>query len=57
LGYNEVDESGKPDTVVRSKKGNGGFNFTVGGDVSKYKTLKEYDSVQKTLPGIKEMPG
>jgi len=50
LGYNETDESQNPDTVIKSKKNKGGFNFTVGGDVSNYKTLKEYDSVQKTLP-------
>ena len=50
LGYNEVDESKKHDSVVRSKNNKSGFNFTVGGDVSNYKTLKEYDSVQKTLP-------
>ena len=49
LGYNEADENKKPDTIVRTKS-KGGFNFTVGGDVSNYKTLKEYDSVQKTLP-------
>ena len=50
LGYNEIEESQKPDTVIRSKNNKSGFNFTVGGDVSKYKTLEEYDSVQKALP-------
>ena len=50
LGYTEIDESNDHDTVVRSKNNKGGFNFTVWGDGSRYKTLKEYDSVQKTLP-------
>jgi len=53
LGYKEVDENNIHDSVVRSKNSKSGFNFTVGGDVSRYKTLKEYDSVQKALPGNK----
>jgi len=53
LGYKEVDESNKHDSAVRSRNNKSGFNFTVGGDVSNYKTLKEYDSVQKALPGNK----
>lgn len=57
LGYNEADKSKKPDTVVRAKKRKGGFSFNPGSDVNKYKTLKEYDSVQKTLPENKRDAG
>ena len=54
LGYNEAEESQKPDSLVKKWKG---FNFTYGGDVSNYKTLKEYDSVQKALPENKRDGG
>ena len=57
LGYNEADKNKKPDSIIRSKKGNTGINFTFGGDASNYKTLKEYDSVQKTLPENKRDAG
>jgi len=57
LGYNEADKNKKPDSIIRSKKGNNGINFTFGGDASNYKTLKEYDSVQKTLPENKRDAG
>ena len=57
LGYKGADESKKPDSVASPKKNKGGFSFNPGSDVNKYKTLKEYDSVQKTLPENKQDAG
>ena len=56
LGYKEVNETKKPDSV-KTKVKKGGFNFNFGGDVSNYETIKEYDSVQKTLPKNKRDAG
>lgn len=56
LGYNEVKEKKRPDSIVRSKKKNG-FSYSFGNDVSDYKTLKEYDSVQNALPENKRDAG
>jgi hypothetical protein len=39
------------------KKRKAGFSYSLGSDVSNYKTLKEYDSVQKTLPENKRDAG
>ena len=50
LGYKEANDKKRPDTVIGSKSKNGGFSFSLGGDESNYKTVKEYDSVQKALP-------
>jgi hypothetical protein len=57
LGYKEANDNKRPDTVIRSKSKKGGFSFSFGGDESKYKTVKEYDSVQKTLPENKRDAG
>jgi Protein of unknown function (DUF3667) len=57
LGYNEADESKKPYSVVKSKKKKSGFSYSFVSDVSNYKTLREYDSVQKTLPENKRDAG
>ena len=57
LGYTGAGENKRPDSLVRSKSKKGGFNFSFWGDVSDYKTLKEYDSVQKTLPKNKRDAG
>jgi len=57
LGYNERDKSKKPDSVIKAKRSKGGFNFNLGSDVSNYKTLKDYDSVQAILPENKRDAG
>jgi len=57
LGYKEADENKKPDSVVRAKNKKNGFSYSLSSDVSNYKTLKEYDSVQKTLPANKRDAG
>jgi len=57
LGYKDTIDIRKPDPVVISKKKKSGFSYTLGSDVSKYKTLKEYDSVQNTLPKGKRDAG
>jgi hypothetical protein len=57
LGYKEAEEHKRPDSLIRSKSKKGGFNFNFGGDVSNYKTLKEYDSVQNALPKNKRDAG
>ena len=57
LGYKDTIETRKPDPVVISKKTKSGFSYSLGSDVSNYKTLKEYDSVQNTLPKSKRDAG
>jgi hypothetical protein len=57
LGYKEANDNKRPDTVIRSKSKNAWFSFSLGGDESNYKTVKEYDSVQKTLPENKRDAG
>jgi len=57
LGYKDTNEIKKPDSVINYKNKKGGFSYSIGGDVSNYKTLKEYDSVQKTLPKNKRDAG
>jgi len=57
LGYKDTTETAKPDSVVRYKNKKGGFSYSLGSDVSNYKTLREYDSVQKTLPENKRDAG
>ena len=57
LGYKEGNDNKRPDTVIRSKSKKGGFSFSLGGNESNYKTLREYDSVQKTLPVDKRDAG
>lgn len=58
LGYKEVNENKTPDSIVKNKKSKGGFNFSFSGeDPEDYKTLKEYDSVQSTLPKDKRDGG
>ena len=56
LGYKDVNESKTPDSIVRNKGSKGGFNLNFSGEVA-YKTLKEYDSVQSTLPKDKRDAG
>lgn len=58
MGYKDDTVKNSSDTSVY-KKGNknGGFNFSVGSDVSKYSSVKEYDSVQKSLPENKRDAG
>ena len=56
LGYNDVNENKAPDSMLETKSKKGGFSVDMG-DASKYKTLKEYDSVQKTLPENKRDAG
>jgi len=57
LGYKDTNEIRKPDSVVKSKIKKSGFSYSLGSDVSNYKTLKEYDSVQNTLPKSKRDGG
>ncbi|HEU5167221.1 MAG TPA: DUF3667 domain-containing protein [Chitinophagaceae bacterium] len=57
LGYNKVNEIKTPDSVIKTKNKKGGFSFNMGSDVSNYKTLREYDSVQSTLPKNKRDAG
>jgi hypothetical protein len=57
LGYKEAAEKKRPDSLIRSKSKKGGFNFNFGSDVSNYKSLEEYDSVQNTLPKNKRDAG
>jgi hypothetical protein len=57
LGYKEAEENKRPDSLVRSKSKKGGLNFNFGSDVSDYKNLKEYDSVQNALPRNKRDAG
>lgn len=57
LGYKDVSESKTPDSIVKSKVSKSGVNFNFGSDISNYETLKEYDSVQKTLPKNKRDAG
>ena len=57
LGYNEVNETRKPDSVVNTRSKKGAFNFNLGSDVGNYKTLREYDSVQNALPKNKRDAG
>lgn len=57
LGYKETNKNKKEDSVVKLRNKNGGFNFNFGGEVSNYKTLREYDSVQKILPQDKRDAG
>ena len=57
LGYKDSNENKTPDSIVKNKASKSGVNFNFGGDVSNYKTLKEYDSVQKTLPKNKRDGG
>ncbi|HMK16786.1 MAG TPA: DUF3667 domain-containing protein [Chitinophagaceae bacterium] len=57
LGYKEATNIKRPDSIVKSKSKKGGFAFSLGGDESNYKTVKEYDSVQKTLPENKRDAG
>ena len=56
LGYDEKKEIKTADSVTEDEDPEGGFNFNFKGD-SKYKTLKEYDSVQSSLPGNKRDAG
>ena len=48
------EEDNDIDTVSGNK---GGIKFSFGRDTSKYSTLREYDSVQKTLPESKKDAG
>jgi len=57
LGYKDTNEIKKPDSVIKYKSKKGGFSYSFGSDVSNYKTLREYDSVQKTLPENKRDAG
>jgi len=57
LGYKDVNENKKPDSIVKNKGSKGGLNFNFGGDVSNYKTLREYDSAQNALPKNKRDAG
>jgi hypothetical protein len=57
LGYKDTIEIRKPEPVVVSKKKKSGISYSLGGDVSNYKTLKEYDSVQNALPKSKRDAG
>jgi hypothetical protein len=57
LGYNEVNEIRIPDSILETKSKKGGFSVNMGRDVSNYKTLREYDSVQNTLPKNKRDAG
>jgi hypothetical protein len=57
LGYNDVKENKTIDSIIKNKNSKSGVNFNFGSDVSNYKTLKEYDSVQKTLPENKRDAG
>ena len=56
LGYKDVAENQKPDTIDEDDDPEKGFNFNFRGDAT-YKTLKEYDSVQNTLPKNKRDKG
>src|SRR4030095_9271197 len=51
------NESETPDSIVKNKYSKGGVNFNFGSDISNYKTLREYDSVQKILPKNKRDAG
>ena len=51
LGYKEPK---KTDTLFANK---GGIQFKLGRDISKYKSLKEYDSIQNSLPKDKRDAG
>ena len=57
LGYKDVNENRTPDSIVKSKISKSGVNFKLGSDISNYKNLTEYDSVQKTLPENKRDAG
>lgn len=57
LGYKDTTEIKKPDSIVKSKASKGGFNFSFGGEVNNYKTLREYDSAQNVLPKNKRDGG
>jgi len=57
LGYKDVNEKKLPDSIVKNKNSKGALNFNFGGDVSNYKTLREYDSVQNSLPKNKRDAG
>ncbi len=57
LGYKEENENRTSDSTFKNKNKKGGFNFNFGSDVKKYTTLREYDSVQKTLPENKKDAG
>jgi len=57
LGYKEANENKTTDSAFKNKNGNGGFNFTFGGNVNNYKTLRQYDSAQNQLPKNKRDAG
>lgn len=51
LGLNEKDTLAKKDSLIKmgGKKGRGDMSFTISDDIQKYRSVAEYDSVQKTL--------
>jgi len=57
LGYKNAPTAGTPDSTLKNEDPEGDFNFSFGNEVNDYKTLKEYDSVQKTLPKNKRDGG
>ena len=57
MGYKDDLEDNDIDTSYYKKGKKGGFNFTMGSDVSNYSSVKEYDSVQSSLPKNKRDAG
>lgn len=54
LGLKEKVDTASADSLKKKKKG---MNFSVNRDVSKYHSLKEYDSIQNTLPAAQRDKG
>ena len=50
LGYKNINKINDTDTASKNKNSNNKFNFSIDDEKSDYKTVKEYDSVQSTLP-------
>ena len=57
LGYKESKENEPPRAPGSDSNSKSGISFQFGRDVNNYKTLKEYDSVQRTLPQDKKDAG
>ena len=59
MGYKDDTTRSKIKTSTYNKDDDddGGFSFTMGSDVRKYSSVKEYDSVQRSLPANKRDAG
>lgn len=54
MGYKDDTVKNKVNTKSYNKNNdNDGFTFSIGSEVGKYSSVKEYDSIQRSLPGNK----